>query len=828
MLGPYGETLVVDWGLAKARDEPSGIRSQESEVTAKVSEQNALDSDSKTLTRDAQATPKEDSATQAGSIVGTPAYMAPEQAAGKTEEVGPASDIYSLGAILYHTLAGRPPISTGTLAETLRRVQDGDFPPARRVNRHVPAALDAVCRRAMALKPADRYSGALDLAAEVERWLADEPVNAFPEPWTARMRRWARRHRTVVAAALALLLTSVAGLAIATILIRSEQKATLAQKQLAEEQRDRADRNLKLAQQAVDAAITRVSANPRLREADFTVLRRDLLGALVPFYEEFVKQEGNDTATATRRGVAYGWLGSLRYETGMLDDAAEAYRRMQSTFRQLTADHPDIVGYRVLLARAHNDLGALLLDAGQSDAAAEELSRALALKEKLSSDQPDNAVYRRDLAATLTNLAQARDSQNRPGEAASSYARAVEIYESLHTQQPADASLNSALAAAENNWGTFLKKLGRLADAQKLYERAIQRRTQLVSENPTQSQYRADLAGSHFNLGNLFLAMGRRNEAVASYHASKTIYDRLVADFPSFPSYRHERANALTNLGTMEAMAGQTDAAMTFFREALAEYDRLVVEAPGSPRYREDSASAHYNCGELWREMNKLVEAEAEFRRAADIYAALVRTFPKHTGYVIHLGGTEVALGDVVRARGDNQAAVRIYSDALERMEPHGQRATAQSHVRDAHSGRGAAYAALGQHRDALAAWDRALSLDEPPGGFERHEGRARALAATGDGKQSLDVATTLASRTDLTGRQYDGLARIAALVAARKDSTLAEPAQVRFLEWAEKARQAGYYRSAAAADALRKDADFDSIRETAPFQTFLSKIERP
>jgi hypothetical protein len=92
-------------------------------------------------------------------------------------------------------LAGRPPISTGTVAETLRRVQESDFPPTRRVNRHVPATLDAVCTRAMARKPADRYAAALDLAADFERWLADEPVSAFQEPLSARVRRWARRHR---------------------------------------------------------------------------------------------------------------------------------------------------------------------------------------------------------------------------------------------------------------------------------------------------------------------------------------------------------------------------------------------------------------------------------------------------------------------------------------------------------------------------------------------------------------------------------------------------------------------------------------------------------
>src|SRR5207237_2250264 len=126
--------------------------------------------------------------------VGTPAYMGPGQAAGRVDLVGPRSDIYSLGATLYCVLTGKAPFSGTDPTETMRKVQQAEFVPPRAVNPAVPKPLEAVCLKAMAVRPEDRYASALDLAADVERWLCDEPVSAYPEPWSARLARWVRRN----------------------------------------------------------------------------------------------------------------------------------------------------------------------------------------------------------------------------------------------------------------------------------------------------------------------------------------------------------------------------------------------------------------------------------------------------------------------------------------------------------------------------------------------------------------------------------------------------------------------------------------------------------
>ena len=190
MIGRYGETLLVDWGLAR--------------VTGDLDV--ALDDEAQPLRPIAS---EESDATHAGATIGTPAYMSPEQAEGRSDQAGPASDVYGLGATLYHLLTGQPAFE-GSTAEVLTKVRRGAFPRPRSVRHDVPRALDAICLKAMALHPGDRHATPLELADDIERWQADEPVNAWREPWPMRARRWIKRHRTLVVAALAaVLLTAV-------------------------------------------------------------------------------------------------------------------------------------------------------------------------------------------------------------------------------------------------------------------------------------------------------------------------------------------------------------------------------------------------------------------------------------------------------------------------------------------------------------------------------------------------------------------------------------------------------------------------------------------
>jgi WD40 repeat protein/tRNA A-37 threonylcarbamoyl transferase component Bud32 len=238
LLGPYGETLVVDWGLAKivGRGEAAaGAGGVEATL------QPASGSGS--------------GETMPGTALGTPAYMSPEQAQGRLERVGPLSDVYSLGATLYCLLTGKPPIDQTDVAAALGRVERGDFSPPRAVLPGVPRGLEAICLKAMALQPQDRYGSARALAEDLEHWMADEPIAAAPDPVLTRLARWGRRHKTLAAGIGALLLTAVAALAIGIVLIGFEQARTRVQFL-------RAEANLAVATQE------RQRADDKAREAD--------------------------------------------------------------------------------------------------------------------------------------------------------------------------------------------------------------------------------------------------------------------------------------------------------------------------------------------------------------------------------------------------------------------------------------------------------------------------------------------------------------------------------------------------------------------------------
>ncbi|HKD37517.1 MAG TPA: protein kinase [Pirellulales bacterium] len=202
LLGGFGEVLVLDWGLAKTGD-----------------------------TRDEHLTPVDISETAtlhttlSGRILGTPAYMAPEQAEGLIEQIDERTDVYGLGAILFEILTGRPPHLYGDTADIIGQIIRDPTPLPRSMNSEIPRALDAICAAAMAKERSRRYPAAEELARDMQRYLADEPVSVYREPLVARAGRFVRHHRTKVAfAAAAALVALISGTIGLFLFIQSHQR----------------------------------------------------------------------------------------------------------------------------------------------------------------------------------------------------------------------------------------------------------------------------------------------------------------------------------------------------------------------------------------------------------------------------------------------------------------------------------------------------------------------------------------------------------------------------------------------------------------------------
>ena len=244
MLGEFGETLVLDWGLAKVIDvmghhevvtdsdgqidkaDPNVpvdagtiIETQTSESNVGVTKTQGVSDVGVTKTAVTSPSGTQSRTTETGSflrrqvatdartagshtimgqIMGTPAYMPREQAEGKIDQLDARTDIYSLGGILYKLLTNQSPVGRGKAQDVLKKVISGDITPPRQIDPTIPPPLEAICRKAMALKQEDRYPKAMDMAADIEAWLSDEPVSVYPDPWKTRLRRWYKRHQAAV------------------------------------------------------------------------------------------------------------------------------------------------------------------------------------------------------------------------------------------------------------------------------------------------------------------------------------------------------------------------------------------------------------------------------------------------------------------------------------------------------------------------------------------------------------------------------------------------------------------------------------------------------
>jgi tRNA A-37 threonylcarbamoyl transferase component Bud32/tetratricopeptide (TPR) repeat protein len=351
--------------------------------------------------------------TTTGFIVGTPHYMSPEQASGRPGVIGPATDIYALGAILYELLTDDPPFADlSNPIEVLQTIQEREPPSPRRFRPDLPRDLEVICMKCLRLEQHRRYLTASELAAELGRFLGGEPILARPLSWRQRAGRWCRRNPMVAGLLSGLAAVIVASLIGLTWLYldadaqrqRAEQqerdarlfaqeaerkgKEALQQKAETDRQRQEALDYFSIARQAIEAFQTRVINDTKLREHDFRPLRSTLLESSLRFHEALVRHRTDNPQLQMFQGYAYVQLGALREELGQNNEALAAYGKGIDTYLNLAGQssqremaHKHVVD--VWVRRS-----VLLKRLGQFPKALADLKAAIAVQEELSATYP--------------------------------------------------------------------------------------------------------------------------------------------------------------------------------------------------------------------------------------------------------------------------------------------------------------------------------------------------------------------------------------------------------------------------------------------------------
>jgi serine/threonine-protein kinase len=661
MLGPYGETLVMDWGLAKrlGTDEAGG----EAEGDA------------------ASPGPPPDALTATGAVLGTPHFMSPEQAAGQLDRLGPPGDVYSLGATLYCVLTGRAPSGERDIDEALREARGGELPPPRPVDPAIDRALEAVYLKAMALRPEDRHGSCRALAEDIERWMADEAVSAWREPWTRRAGRWARRHRTAVATATATLVMAAVGLAAVTA-VQTKARNDLAVKNAAlslmnaelDVQRRRAEDRETRAIEAVRRFREVVAQEPALKyDQALGDLRRRLLKEPLVFFrslrDRLLAERDTRPEALLRLGQASFDLAGITAEVGDQADALAAFRDSLANRQRLADAYPGDPEIQTQVADTHSRIGVLLRAAGQPDEAHASYRSALSIQRALADAYPTFAGHRRDLAMTQSNIGNLLRTTGRPGEARRAFEAAMALQRELVGSNPGSVDFQRDLATSYNNLGILLRETGKPAEALAAFRSglAIQRALADAARDGVNS--RLELARSHNNIGNLLGDIGRPAEALAAHQSGLSIQRELVAAYPSVVRFRDGLAGSHNNVGLLLRDIDRPAEALKAFETARAIRQALADAHPGVASFRSDLARTHSNIGTLHQATGRPIEALAAYQAALDLQRTLADASSTLTIFQRDLAATYNNIGWVRHATGRPAEARKAFAEALSIQE---------------------------------------------------------------------------------------------------------------------------------------------------------------
>jgi serine/threonine protein kinase/tetratricopeptide (TPR) repeat protein len=592
LLAADGTPKITDFGLAKALDKDSGL-------------------------------------TRTDSIMGSPGYMAPEQAAGTAKLVGPLADVYALGAILYELLTGGAPFRGTSALEIIEQVRHAEPVPPSRLVPGLPRDVETIALKCLQKEPGKRYESAAALAEDLERFRGGEPIVARPVPFWERGIKWARRRPAIasLAAAVILLLAALLGLGVlsyqritsALRIAQERREAAEASRREAIRQTKVADANFARARKAVDDSFTTVSESQLLKVPGLQPLRGELLESALRFYQDFLQERGDDPVLRAELAATQSRIGRIQAELGVAAEARRTLKSAIATYRAEIARNPQDLALPAALADIWLALGDLNYNyGGQLPDPKREMLAACQnnaeLREGLARSRPDDPDCQGDLAEAFERLAFAQDQAGRDGLPVR--LRGAELRLARFLKSPDEPRHNFGLGESMANLAVALTNSGRHEDALAMYLRGQEYNRFAYDRLPHMIDYGCDLGTSYMNAVRAYRKLGRSDEAVAEARKAVEHCRRLVRDHPAVPIVKRHFVWALEALVQSQHDAGRAAEAARTGRE-LGQWLDLVEDQPNS---LFDGACWHARLS-LWADETKRSVADPgqdEAHREAD------------------------------------------------------------------------------------------------------------------------------------------------------------------------------------------------------------------
>jgi tetratricopeptide (TPR) repeat protein len=594
--------------------------------------------------------------TLSGEALGTPSYMAPEQAEGRSKQVGPGADVYALGAILYHALTGRPPFLGDSAIETIKLVTSAEVVAPRRHRPGVPRDLETICLKCLEKDPRKRYVSADLLAHDLNRFRQGRPIVARPVGPVGRLGRWARRNPMLSLTTAALLVTFTLGTpALLLLWLRARGE------------RDHAVRSRDRAIGAVRLLLGSGGAESQIEEV--RPYRQALIAAGLAESQGLVRDLEGDPHAEFQRVEAYSALAGVQNEAGERAAALESVRKAIALAETLIARDPSSVPYLFSLASAFHRLAAMWPEENEYLRAAR---RSIEICQQLCSQHPegDRSKWNQLSAQNHFNIANLHFNKSRLAEAIESLVAArsccqtaLDLGDRTARAREIMAKIQLYLCRAYGHSKQFEQSLASGQGAIDIFRR-------LVADYPDHPGYGFDLGMANQEIGLLCVAHARWDEAIASFDRARKTLKAMIPKQGRLVSSMARIQMALANADENLREAYDSDPARyaeerrASSREAYEICDKLSLVQSPSPNIRIISArhffeTACYQEEELGKPDLELLS------RSEQLWAGLLRDAPSNREARVLLAIVRRMLGRELEALGRATRAASLRQQSL-------------------------------------------------------------------------------------------------------------------------------------------------------------------